>query len=114
MIEEIEILRGENAEAETVIRDLDVSNKALARLALNIRIALARREGYIDRVREFDEAGSPGPIQNPAPGELLEDLQNAMSTADDASFDRIVSAMSPETLNKILGRDNADDPDVLR
>jgi len=151
--EEITVLRGEMEDRESIIRDLDRSNSALANerdtlrdefakaerraqaaeavvdmrqmrineltsLLVRTKMEVARKEGYIDRVRESDAGAATTSVRNPALGELdpflMDDVRSAMTQSDEGTFDRIVSAMSQETLDKVMGKNPNEQSDILR
>lgn len=101
-----------------VLRSAEARAASAAKLALQLRLELARKEGYIDRIRETDAGAITTPVRNPMPGEIdtffLDDVRGAMAKADDGTFDRMVSSMSEETLNKVLGKTNDEQSDILR
>ena len=87
------------------IASLEEARAAAAnKMAVEMRIALARKEGYIDRVRETDAGAITTAVRNPMPGDFLDDVRDAMAQVDESTFDRMVGSMSQETLNKVLGK----------
>ena len=88
----------------------------MADLLIKSKLAIARKEGYIDRVREDDATVSTTDVRNPAPGDFVDftDVREAMAQADDAGFDRIISSLSQETIDKVMGKTNGEQSDILR
>lgn len=86
---------------------------AATKMAVAMRVEIARKEGYIDRVREQDDRAITTPIRNPMPGDFLDDVREAMTQVDEATFGRMVESMSAETLNKVMGRTDDSNSDIL-
>lgn len=86
-----------------VLRASEARAAAANKMAVEMRIALARKDGYIDRVRETDAGAITTAVRNPMP-DFLDDVRDAMAQVDEGTFDRMVGSMSQETLNKVLGK----------
>lgn len=101
-------------DAETALRSSSARAAGASKLALQMRLELARKEGYIDRIRETDAGAITTPVRNPMSGDYLEDVREAMTQVDEGTFGRMVESMSEETLNKVLGKNNDERSDILR
>ena len=117
--EDLERAERRAAASEATIMSRHAEIGRLTEMLVRTKMEVARKEGYIDRVREIDVGGIVStPVRNPAAGGLdpfmMEDVRNAMAQADDDGFDRIVSSMSEATLNKVMGKNQNEQSDILR
>lgn len=76
----------------------------IAKLALDFRIALAARQGYIDRVQEVEQRAQPASGDGVVVDDPIEKLRRLMAYSPDREASAIIDVISPELMERVLGR----------
>lgn len=74
----------------------------IGRALLDAKIQLAYRDGYIGRIREIEEL-PPRDTTSPDP-DAIEKLRRIMSYSPDKEASQILEAISPDLLDRVLGK----------
>lgn len=80
----------------------------LGRALMATQIQLAERRGYIERIHEVEARGRP-PVEGEVIPDGIEKLKRMMAYSPEREASAIIDVMSPDLLDKVLGK-----PDVPR